>query len=136
MRTTDLALAPLPARWPGVLKKLEDEADRWAAQGWNEVDTTFLTRALTGAVLGRGLSKWSHALSSDVTVGDESVPAYMEGDELQIRMGEFLATETLESWRKVLDREITDARPLSQAPVVHTEIWEDEPVAFPVTSIE
>lgn len=78
----------------------------------------------------------AEGLSSDVTVGVESVPAYMEGDELQIRLGPFLATGTLESWRKVLDREITDSLPLSQAPVVHTEIWEDEPVAFPVTSIE
>lgn len=67
LRTTDLAVATLSARWPGVLKKLEDEADRWAAQGWNEVDTTFLARALTGAVLGRGLSKWSHARLVEAT---------------------------------------------------------------------
>lgn len=61
LRTSDLALATLSARWPGVLAKLEDEADRWAAHGWKDIDTTFLTRALTGAVLGRGLSTWSHA---------------------------------------------------------------------------
>ncbi|MFD0855700.1 DUF262 domain-containing protein, partial [Actinomadura adrarensis] len=30
LKITDLALATLSARWPGVLAKLEDEADHWA----------------------------------------------------------------------------------------------------------
>lgn len=60
LKTTDLALATLSARWPGVLGKLEDEADHWRARGYGDLDVTFLTRALTGAVLGRGLSAWSH----------------------------------------------------------------------------
>lgn len=78
----------------------------------------------------------AEGLSSDVTVGGESVPANMEGEELQIRLGPFLVTGTLESWRKVLEREIADALPLSQAPVVTTETWAGEPVTFPVTSID
>ncbi len=57
----DLALATLSARWPGVLDKLETEADHWEKEGYGDIDATFLTRALTGAVLGRGLSTWSHA---------------------------------------------------------------------------
>jgi hypothetical protein len=61
LKTSDLALATLSARWPGVLSKLEDEAEHWATRGYGDVDVTFLTRALTGAVLGRGLSAWSHA---------------------------------------------------------------------------
>ena len=61
LRTSDLALATLSARWPGVLGKLEDEAAHWTAQGYGGVDVPFLTRALAGAVLGRGLSAWSHA---------------------------------------------------------------------------
>lgn len=61
LKTSDLALATLSARWPGVLSKLEDEAAHWAARGYRDIDVTFLTRALTGAVLGRGLSAWSHA---------------------------------------------------------------------------
>lgn len=61
LRTSDLALATLSARWPGVVDKLEAEAGQWSAQGYDGIDTTFLTRALTGAVLGRGLSTWSHA---------------------------------------------------------------------------
>jgi hypothetical protein len=61
LRTTDLALATLSARWPGVLKKLENEAGHWRARQYGDLDVTFLTRALTGAVLGRGLSAWSHS---------------------------------------------------------------------------
>jgi hypothetical protein len=61
LRTTDLALATLSARWRGVLKKLEDEAAYWRQRGYGDLDVTFLTRALTGAVLGRGLSTWSHS---------------------------------------------------------------------------
>ncbi len=61
LRTSDLALATLSARWPGVLAKLEGEAALWAEQGYGGLDVAFLTRALAGAVLGRGLSAWSHA---------------------------------------------------------------------------
>lgn len=61
LRTSDLALATLSAHWPGVLAKLETEAARWAKEGYDDIDVTFLTRALTGAVLGRGLSAYSHA---------------------------------------------------------------------------
>ncbi|SHG63939.1 GmrSD restriction endonuclease domain-containing protein [Streptoalloteichus hindustanus] len=60
LRTTDLSLATLSARWPGILGKLEDEADYWARRDYPDLDVTFLTRALTGAVLGRGLNAWSH----------------------------------------------------------------------------
>lgn len=60
LRTTDLALATLSARWPGILRKIEEEADHWRMHGYGDLDITFITRALTGAVLGRGLSAWSH----------------------------------------------------------------------------
>ena len=61
LKTTDLALATLSARWPGVLAKLEGEAEYWRQRGYGDLDVTFLTRALTGAVVGRGLSAWSHS---------------------------------------------------------------------------
>lgn len=60
LKLTDLAMATLSARWPGVLRKLEDEAEHWQARGYGNVDVNFLTQALTGVVLGRGLSQWSH----------------------------------------------------------------------------
>ncbi|MGQ0838160.1 GmrSD restriction endonuclease domain-containing protein [Actinokineospora sp.] len=71
LKTSDLALATLSARWPGVLAKLEIEAAHWAVRGYGHVDVTFLTRALTGAVLGRGLSAWSH--SRLVAASDEEL---------------------------------------------------------------
>lgn len=60
LTTSDLALATLSARWPGISEKLEEESGHWTERGYGDIDSTFLTRALTGAVLGRGLSQWSH----------------------------------------------------------------------------
>lgn len=59
LRATDLALATLSARWPGVLGKLEAEAARWDKQSYPHLDVGFLTRTMTAALLGRGLSQWS-----------------------------------------------------------------------------
>jgi hypothetical protein len=73
LKTTDLALATLSARWPGILGKLETEAAYWRQRGYGDLDVTFLTRALTGAVLGRGLSAWSHSRLAAAT--DEELEA-------------------------------------------------------------
>jgi hypothetical protein len=78
LKTTDLALATLSARWPGIVAKLADEAEHWRAEGYGDINFTFLTRALTGAVLGRGLSAWSHgrlaaAAEQDLEDGWETV---------------------------------------------------------------
>lgn len=59
LRATDLALATLSARWPGVLGKFETESNTWAQASFPNIDTGFLTRAMTAALLGRGLSQWS-----------------------------------------------------------------------------
>ncbi|WFE65537.1 DUF262 domain-containing protein [Micromonospora sp. WMMD714] len=59
--TLDLAMATLSTRWTGVLAKLQAEAKQWAQQGYADVDVNFLSRALAGVVLGRGLSVWSHS---------------------------------------------------------------------------
>jgi hypothetical protein len=74
LKLPDLALATLSARWPGVLRKLENEAEHWRSRGYGAVDVSFLTQALTGVVLGRGLSQWSHgrlasALDDELDVG-------------------------------------------------------------------
>ncbi|MFF0822811.1 DUF262 domain-containing protein [Micromonospora haikouensis] len=59
--TLDLAMATLSTRWTGVLAKLQAEAKHWAQQGYADIDVNFLSRALAGVVLGRGLSVWSHS---------------------------------------------------------------------------
>lgn len=61
LKITDLALATLSARWPGVVAKFEAETERWVAEGYPDLDGSFLTRLLASAVLRRGLSQWSHA---------------------------------------------------------------------------
>jgi hypothetical protein len=45
----------------------------WSTQGYDHIDATFLTRALTGAVLGGGLSPWSHSRLAEAS--DEELEA-------------------------------------------------------------
>ncbi|MFV2102968.1 GmrSD restriction endonuclease domain-containing protein [Micromonospora sp. LOL_024] len=59
--TLDLAMATLSTRWKGVLTKLQDESQHWLGHGYGHIDVNFLSRALAGVVLGRGLSVWSHS---------------------------------------------------------------------------
>jgi hypothetical protein len=67
LKTTDLALATLSANWPGVVAKLEKEAAYWRREAYPDINFTFLTRALTAAVLTGGLSVWSHGQLSSKT---------------------------------------------------------------------
>ena len=60
LNLTDLALATLSARWPGVVAKLDAESQVWVRESYPDLDSSFLTRLLTSAVLKRGLSAWSH----------------------------------------------------------------------------
>lgn len=69
LNTLDLATATLSSRWPGVLGKLQSEADHWRRQGWGDIDVNFLSRAFAGAVLGGGLSVWSHGRLAGATDG-------------------------------------------------------------------
>lgn len=46
LRAVDLALATISARWPGVVDKLEAEAERWTAEGYRHINVGFLARAL------------------------------------------------------------------------------------------
>lgn len=56
LKTTDLALATLSARWPGVIGQLEEERDRWA-RDYPAVDLGFLVRSLAAlATDARALS--------------------------------------------------------------------------------
>jgi len=46
LKTVDLTLALLSVGWPGVVAKIEAEADACAKKGWPKVDAAFLVRAL------------------------------------------------------------------------------------------
>lgn len=65
---TDLALATLTANWPGILGRLEAEEEHWTSQSYPHIDIAYLTRALAAAVLGGGLSQWSHARLARATL--------------------------------------------------------------------
>lgn len=67
LNTLDLATATLSSRRRGTLRELEAEADRWRSTGFGDIDVNFLSRAFTGAVLGRGLSAWSHGKLANAT---------------------------------------------------------------------
>ena len=82
------------------------------------------------------LSDAADGLPSDITIGGESVPTATDGDELQIPIGPFLATGTVDAWRQVLDRERAEGLPLSQAPAISGQPWPGERIAFPVTSTD
>lgn len=48
LKTVDLTLATLSARWPGVVSKIEEQTDLCKKRGWPRMDATFLVRALAG----------------------------------------------------------------------------------------
>jgi hypothetical protein len=54
LRSVDLALATLSARWPGVISKLEDESQTWAAAGYPAISIAFLARALAALTTEAG----------------------------------------------------------------------------------
>jgi hypothetical protein len=106
-----------------VLATAKHQQDEWAA--------TFQLSELESA-----LSDASDGILSDITIGGESVPTTLDGDELQIPIGPFLVTGTVSDWRQVIDREGADSLPLSQAPTVPASPWHSERISFPVTSID
>ncbi|WP_328855392.1 DUF262 domain-containing protein [Microbispora hainanensis] len=53
LKTVDLALAMLSVHWPGILKKIEEEAAHWADRHYSDINVQFLALALNKAVIGR-----------------------------------------------------------------------------------
>jgi len=54
LKATDLALATLSARWPGVVAKLDAEAQHYADQGFRTLDVAFLVRLLAALATPQG----------------------------------------------------------------------------------
>lgn len=55
---SDLALAMLSADWPGMVGRLQKEADYWRGRSFGDLDVNFLSRALAAVTRGRGLTSW------------------------------------------------------------------------------
>ena len=67
LKTTDLALATLSAKWPGIIQQLEDERDYWRDKGYPAFDLAFLARSI--AAIGttqRNLSGFKDAPQPDL----------------------------------------------------------------------
>ncbi len=86
--------------------------------------------------LTSALDATAEGLEGDITIAGQSVPVRLNGDEVQISIGPFLVTGTIDAWHKMLDSERPDARPLSQFPRVAAQPWQEDVVPFPVTSVE
>jgi hypothetical protein len=69
LRTSDLALATLSARWPGVVAKLERETEGWQTGGYAAIDVTFLTKAVAAATDARSLAGLSTTPVADIVDG-------------------------------------------------------------------
>lgn len=50
LKTTDLALATLSARWRGTVNRVEQQVERCASMGYRAIDATFHTRCLAAFV--------------------------------------------------------------------------------------
>lgn len=50
LKSTDLALAMLSARWPGTISRMDGLAEKLASEGFRHLDLTFLVRLLAGVV--------------------------------------------------------------------------------------
>jgi hypothetical protein len=66
LKTTDLALATLSAKWRGVMAQLEKERDVWKARGYPAFDLAFLARCIAAA----GTSQRTLAGFKDAPVTD------------------------------------------------------------------
>lgn len=70
LRTTDLALATLSARWPGIMRQLEDERDHWKAKGYPAFDLAFLARSIAAiATDQRSLTGFKDTAQPDLEEG-------------------------------------------------------------------
>ena len=109
------------------------DAPRIAATA-NYSDTKWVTR-ITFPELELAIDA-AEGLAGDVTIGSESVPVQVADDQVQILIGPFNVSGTAEEWRKILERERADSRPLSQCPTMEPSSWTEDHFQFLVISID
>jgi hypothetical protein len=73
LKTTDLALATLSVKWPGIMQQLEDERDHWKAKGYPAIDLAFLARSIAAiATEQRSLTGFKDTNQADLAIGWEA----------------------------------------------------------------
>lgn len=78
----------------------------------------------------------SDGLDGDIEIGGQVTPVELYGDDVQIPLGPFLVSGTVEAWQKTLERKHAESLPLSQMPVIDAQPHHGELVLFPVTNVE
>lgn len=72
LKTTDLALATLSAKWRGVMGSLEDERDHWKQNGYPAIDLAFLARCIAAiATESRSLAGFKDTPQPELQAGWE-----------------------------------------------------------------
>lgn len=95
LKSTDLALATLSARWPGVISELEHERDKWL-DAYPALDLAFLARALAAvATESRSLSGFSSADTEVLKDGWQSVRSGLSHLVSLLRKNAGIETSTL-----------------------------------------
>jgi hypothetical protein len=70
LKTTDLALATLSAKWSGIMQQLEDERDHWKNEGYPAIDLAFLARSIAAAATEqRSLTAFKDTSKADLEDG-------------------------------------------------------------------
>lgn len=81
----DLALAMLSADWPGVVNRLQEEANFWRKQSYGDIDVNFLSRALAAAAMGQGLGAFKPGKVSEAKL-DEAWATVQKGLKHAVRL--------------------------------------------------
>jgi hypothetical protein len=97
------------------------------------VDDTRWSATLPVAALEQVLVDMSDGRASALEIGGETASLGVGAEELQIPLGPLVAIGTLEEWCKVMDRELSDARPSDDLPdLAPPPPWHGDRLPFPV----
>lgn len=96
LKTADLALATLSARWPGTIERLAQEADKWSAAQYAAIDFAFLARTLAAiATDSRMLGGFSSADVDSLADGWERAKRGIEHMVMLLKQRAGIATSDL-----------------------------------------
>ena len=96
LRSVDLALATLSARWRGVIEKLDTEAERWRSSGYPAISVGFLARCIAASAADTGSFRaFSHSPVDQLQQGWEETKRGVEHLVQLLRNNAGIATSAL-----------------------------------------
>jgi hypothetical protein len=102
----------------------------------SSIDERTTYETLNYAALDTLLTDLADGLGGELEVGGDTLAFDAETELIAVPFGCLNATGTIQEWRKVLDRELGDLRPLSEMPHVAAEPWEGARHEFAVLDSE